>query len=111
MITNDYLADPAFGNSDVVASVLRVISRTDVYASNELGGFDLNAAAYGGKWFDETHLSSEGENVVFHSQKDWDEYAQMTPGRVAAVVTVIFATPVLLLPLFGAAVLRKRKNR
>ena len=111
MITNDYLSDPAFGNGDVMASVLRAVSRTDVYASNELGGFDLNAAAYGGKWFDETHLSSEGENVVFHSQKDWDEYAQMTPGRVAAVVTVIFVTPVLLLPLLGVAVLRKRKNR
>lgn len=111
MISNEYLADPAFGNSDVMASVLRSVSRTDVYASGDVGGFDLNSDMYGGKWFDDTQLSSEGKNTVYHSQTSWDEYAQMTPGRIVAVAIGIFIVPVVFVPLIGTAVLRKRKNR
>lgn len=111
VISNEYLTDGAFGNADVMASVLRSISRTDVYASGDVGGFDLNSSMYGGKWFDETHLSTEEKNTVFHSQDSWSEYAQMTAGRVLAVVIAIFITPLIIVPLVGTAVLRKRKNR
>lgn len=111
MISNEYLADTAFGNADVMASILRSISRTDVYASGDVGGFDLNSDMYGGKWFDDTHLSTEGKNTVYHSQTSWDEYAQMTPARIVAVAVGIFITPLVFVPLIGVAVLRRRKNR
>ena len=111
VISNEYLADSAFGNADVMASVLRSISRTDVYASGDVGGFDLNSDMYGGKWFDDTQLSSDGKNVVYHSQTSWDEYAQMTPLRLTVVVIAILITPVVFVPLIGTMVLRKRKNR
>ena len=111
MISNDYLADSAFGNGDVMASVLRVISRTDLYASSDIGSPDLNSPVYGGKWFDETHLSTDGKNTVFHSQESWSEYAQMTPARVWAVVIAILFVPVIVVPFLGVAMLRKRKNR
>ena len=111
LVSNEYLADSAFGNGDVMASVLRSISRTDVYASGDVGGFDLNSDMYGGKWFDETQLSSEGKNTVYHSQTSWDRYAQLTTGRFVAVAIMIFVTPVVIVPLIGTVVLRKRKNR
>ena len=114
MISNEYLADTAFGNGDAMASILRSISRTDVYANSSdegVGGFDLNSDVYGGKWFDETQLSTEGKNQITHSQTEWSEYAQMTPARVAAVVVAIFLVPVVVIPLLGTMILRKRKNR
>lgn len=114
MISNEYLADTAFGNGDAMASILRSISRTDVYADSSdggVGGFDLNSDVYGGKWFDETQLSTEGKNQVTHSQTSWSEYAQMTPARVTAVVVAIFLVPVVVIPLLGTMILRKRKNR
>ena len=111
VISNEYLADAAFGNSDVMSSVLRSISRTDVYASGDVGGFDLNSDMYGGKWFDETQLSSEGKNTVYHSQTSWDEYAQLTTGRLVTVIIFMAITPVVIVPLVGTIVLRKRKNR
>ena len=114
MISNEYLADTAFGNGDAMMSLLRTISRTDVYAESGdegVGGFDLNSDVYGGKWFDETQLSTEGKNTVFHSQTSWSEYAQMTPARVGAVIFAIFYVPVLIVPFIGTVVLRRRKNR
>ena len=111
LISNEYLTDTAFGNADVMTSILRSISRTDVYASGDVGGFDLNSDMYGGKWFDDTHLSTDGKNLVYHSQTSWSEYAQMTPARLVAVIVAILVTPVVLVPLIGTMVLRKRKNR
>lgn len=112
MVSNEYLADGAFGNADVLRSVLRTVSRTDVFASGEVGGFDMNATAYGGKWYEDTQLVTEGKvNTVFYSMNEYKDFAVMTTGRVTAVCVVIFLVPVLVLPLCGAVVLRRRKDR
>lgn len=110
MIANEYLLDGAFGNGDVMAAVLRTITRTDVYASGEVGGFDLNAN-YGGKLFEETHLSTEGKNEIFLSLTEWRDYAQLTPARVTVVCVCLFAIPLVGMPLLASAVLRRRKNK
>lgn len=112
MIENDYLADGAFGNADVLRSVLRTVSRTDVFASGEVGGFDMNATAYGGKWYEDQQLANEGRvNTVFYSMTEYEDFAIMTTGRVVAVCVAIFLVPVLVLPFVGAVVLRRRKDR
>lgn len=111
MISNDYLGDSAFGNGDVMASVIRSVSRTDVYASSAVGGFDPNSTAYGGKWFDETHLSNTGVNTVVHSQTEWDEYKQLTRGSVVLLMIIIFVIPVVVLPATAVVVLRRRRNK
>lgn len=111
MISDEYLADPAFGNADVMASVLRTISRTDVYASSDVGGFDLNSDAYGGKWFEDKQLSADGVNTIVFSQTEYREYAQMTPGRVFWMLFAIFCVPVLVIPACGIVVLRRRKHK
>ena len=111
MISDAYLADHAFGNGDVMAAVLRSISRTDVFASSAVGGFDPNSVVYGGKWFDETHLSASGKNLVFHSQTSWDEYDPLTTGSTVFLVIVVFIVPVVVLPALAIVVLRRRKNK
>ena len=111
MISDEYLADTAFGNGDVMASVLRAISRTDVYASNDIGGFDLNSDAYGGKWFEDKHLSSEGVNTIVYSQTEYRDFAQVTTGRVVAVMFAIFLVPVIVIPACAVVTLRRRKNK
>ncbi len=112
MVENDYLADAAFGNADVLRSVLRTVARTDVFASGEVGGFDMNATAYGGKWYEDTQLSVEGKaNTVFYSMTEYKDFAVMTTARVVAVCVAIFLVPVLVLPLCGVIVLRRRKDR
>ena len=112
LISNDYLADTAFGNADAMRSVLRAITRTDVFASGEVGGFDMNATAYGGKWYEDTQLTNEGSvNTVFYSMTEYEDFAVVTTARVVAVAIAIFLVPVLVLPLCGVIVLRRRKNR
>ncbi len=111
MISNEYLGDYAFGNADVMASVIRSISRTDVYATGDLAASDPNSLGYGGKWFDETHLSASGKNTVFHSQESWEDYAPLTTASTVVIVAVVFFVPVAVLPALGIVVLRRRKNK
>lgn len=111
MITNDYLADSAFGNGDVMASLLRFISRTDVYASGSVGGFDPNSTAYGGKWFEDKQLSATGVNTIVYNQLEQKDFKQLTTGRTVGMLIAIFAVPVLVIPAIGIVVLRRRRNK
>ena len=52
-----YLDDPALGNYDIMFSTVRFISRTDAYASDALGGLNMNTASFGGKRLQESNLS------------------------------------------------------
>lgn len=114
MISNDYLADSAFGNADVMASILRTLSRTDVYASSDIGSPDMNSPVYGGKWFEDTQLastSSTGVNTVWYSQMEWEDFPLLTGKRMVGIMILVFLVPVLVIPFLGVAVLRRRKNR
>ena len=95
-----------------MSALLRFISRTDVYASGSVGGFNPNdKATYGGKWFEDKHLSTTGVNTIVYNQQEQKDFKQLTPGRTAATLIAIFAVPVLLIPAVGVVVLRRRKNK
>ena len=111
MISNRYLADPAFGNADVVFSALRHVSRTDVFASSALGGFDLNSENYGGKMFDETHLTEGTENLVYHTLSSYTSYRGITKGALVFVVIATIFVPVLATGACAFVVLQKRKHQ
>ena len=114
MISNDYLADSAFGNADVMASVLRTLSRTDVYASSDIGSSDMNSPVYGGKWFEDKQLattSQTGTNTVWYNQDEYAEFSLLTGKRAVGVTISVFLVPLLVIPFLGVAVLRRRKNR
>ncbi len=109
MITNAYLGDTSLGNGDVVFALLRTISRTDVFASGEIGGFDLNKN-YGGKMFDELHLSADEVNEVWFGLEYYEYYKGMTTGSMVFMHIAVLGLPLLVLPVAGFYVLRRRKN-
>ena len=111
MIENRYLGDAAYGNGDVMFSIMRHISRADVYASSSLGGFDINSENYGGKMFAETHLTAGSPNLVYHTMHDYTYYAGVGVGTYILVFLCTLALPLAAVSISGFAVLRKRKNR
>ena len=111
MITNRYLADSAYGNSDAMFSALRFISRTDVFASSAVGGFDLNSDNYGGKMFDETHLTEGDENLVYHSLSSFTTYAGIGGGTYAFVLITVVLLPTLATGVCAFTVLQKRRHK
>ncbi|MCQ2385082.1 MAG: GldG family protein [Clostridia bacterium] len=111
LIRNDYLDDAALGNRDVVFSILRTLTRTDVYASSEIGGFNLNAN-YGGKMFWQQDLSETPHDAVLSVYPYTAvSYPGLTPG-LRGILTSFF----ILLPALGAgfayyAVRQRRKYK
>ena len=111
MIENRYLADAAYGNGDVMLSIVRHIARADVYASSALGGFDPNSDNYGGKMFAETHLTVGEENLVHHSIKEYTTYAGVGIGTYIFIPVFTIALPVLATGVCAFVVLRRRKHQ
>jgi hypothetical protein len=109
LIRNEALGDPSLGNGDVVFSLLRTITRTDVFASTEIGGFDMNAN-YGGKMFDETHLSDGEVNEVWFGLEYWREYRGMTTGAKVFMHIMVLAVPAVSVALSAFYVLRRRQE-
>ncbi len=62
-LSNSLLGNSAYANFDIVSALVNNISRTDVYASIELGGTSLNSSSYGGKMLVSTTLSAEDEPI------------------------------------------------
>lgn len=109
LIRNETLGDPSLGNGDVVFSLLRTISRTDEFASGEIGGFDMNAN-YGGKMFDETHLSSGETNEVWFGLEYYHMYKGLTAGHKVFLYIVTLAVPALAVTVAALFVLRRRRE-
>ena len=87
-----YLDDPALGNYDVMFSTVRFISRTDAYASDALGGLNMNTTSFGGKrlvssTLSETPVQKYEKGELIHT------YPAMTAG-----VRVVWTTLIMLLP-------------
>lgn len=112
VIENDYLADPAFGNGDVMYSVVRSLSRSDVYASTALGGFDMNTPeTYGGKMYEELHLTKGEENEIHYNLVESHVYKGLSNASFTGAILVCGVLPVLTVLVVAVAVLRRRKHR
>ncbi len=61
--TNTLIGSKSYANYDIVSSLVDNMSRTDVYASLNLGGTSLNSSAFGGKQLVSTTLSEVNTNV------------------------------------------------
>jgi hypothetical protein len=109
LIRNEALGDPSLGNGDVMFSLLRTISRTDVFASGEIGGFDMNQN-YGGKMFDETHLSDGEENEVWFGLDYYRMYKGLTVAHKVFLYTVTLAVPAAFVLFTAFYVLRRRQD-
>ncbi|MBP3436967.1 MAG: Gldg family protein [Clostridia bacterium] len=110
LVENAYLADSALGNRDAMRSVLRTISRVDIFADSELGGFDLNSDKYGGQFLVDTDLSEE-EYSFFTPGGKLVKYPGLKPAARVLWVLVIAILPLVVLPLAGIFVCQRRKNK
>ena len=107
--SNDLLGNSSYANYDILASIVSDISRTDRYATIELGGLSMNSPSFGGKQTLSTELSDAPSKIY-----TWDgkEIVKVNKGisRAAIVIytVLIMAVPVGI-AVVGIVVFIKRK--
>lgn len=107
--SNDLLGNSSYANYDILASIVSDISRTDRYATIELGGLSMNSPSFGGKQTLSTELSDAPSKIY-----TWDgkEIVKVNKGisRAAIVIytVLIMAVPVGIATV-GIVVFIKRK--
>ncbi len=94
LISGEFLKNAAYANRDIMASVLREISRTDVYAPMELGASNLNNQ--------ETYGGNRLQSDAFESTEG------LTLGRIV-LYTVLVLLPALAAPVV-CIVIRVRRR-
>ena len=108
-LSNELLGNTSYANYNVLASVISNISRSDRYATIELGGFSYNSPSFGGKQSASTTLSTAPEKVY-----SWDATQVvkinkgLSKGAVTTYTLIVMAVPVAV-AAFGIAVAIKRK--
>ena len=107
--SNDILGNASYANYDVLASIISNISRTDQYATIELGGLSLNSPSFGGKQMASTTLSDTPSKVYSWDAKEVLKYNKglKTPAIVLYTI-VVMAVPTVIAG-FGIAVAIKRR--
>ncbi len=100
MASSEYLSNNAYGNYDVLFSIIRSISRTDTYASDALGGLNANTDMYGGKRLSVDTLSALKTEKY---DEDYEKVIWVYYGLTDTAKTVW--TIVLLLPSIAAVAL------
>lgn len=106
--SNEILGNPSYANYDVMATLITDISRTDMYATSDLGGLG-NSTSVGGKQCVSTTLSSSPVSVP---TPDLQSIAVTLKGISNTAITIYFIlvmlVPVAVLAL-GIVVFIKRK--
>ena len=107
--SNEILGNPSYANYDVMASVISNISRTDRYATIELGGLSYNSPSFGGKQSLSTELSDTPWDVYSWDAKEIIKHNRGLNTTASVIYTVIvMAVPTAALVL-GIVVFIKRK--
>ena len=107
--SNDLLGNSSYANYDILASIVSDISRTDRYATIELGGLSMNSPSFGGKQTLSTELSDAPSKIY-----TWDgkEVVKVNKGISAAAI-VIYTVLIMAVPVgiatVGIVVFIKRK--
>ena len=107
--SNDLLGNTSYANYDVLASVISNISRTDRYASIELGGLSLNSPSFGGKQLASTTLSDSPTKVYSWDAKEVIKYNKGLSGTAIVLYTVIVMSIPTAVLVGGIVVFIKRK--
>lgn len=110
MLTNEYLGNSSYANNDIIFSAVRTMTRTDRYASDDLGALNLNTEKYGGKKLLSSELSEE-KNEVYEKGKLVRTYSAVTTSTKVIWSILIAIPPLVIIPTLGIIVYIKRKNR
>ena len=107
--SNEILGNTSYANYDVLASVISNISRTDRYATIELGGLSMNSTSFGGKQTLSTELSSSPSKIYSWDATEVIKYNKGLSGTAIIIYTlIVMAVPVAAAAL-GIVVFIKRK--
>ena len=107
--SNEILGNTSYANYDVLASVISNISRTDRYATIELGGLSMNSTSFGGKQTLSTELSSSPSKIYSWDATEVIKYNKGLSGTAIIIYTlIVMAVPVATAAL-GIVVFIKRK--
>ncbi|MBO7292507.1 MAG: Gldg family protein [Clostridia bacterium] len=109
MIETAWIENPTYANYDVLFSTVRSISRTDEYASDALGGLNMNSQNFGGKRLVSLDLGAT-EREVWKDGELVYTYLAMNSTK-AVVYTVLLLLPSLVLCGIGIYCCVRRKHR
>ena len=104
-----YLDNPTYANYDVLFAAIRSISRTDEYASDALGGLNMNSKNYGGKRLHSEKISGTPDEV-YKDGKLVRTYLGLTLTS-ALVWVVLISLPPITFAVLGVVRCVRRKNR
>ena len=107
--SNEILGNTSYANYDILSSVVTNISRTDRYATIELGGMSYNSPSFGGKQTLPTELSDSPTKIYSSDAKEVLKYNKgLSSSGIVAYTVVVMIAPVAVLSL-GIVVFIKRK--
>ena len=107
--SNELLSNASYANYDILASVITNVSRTDRFATMELGGMSYNSPSFGGKQTLSTTLSESPTKIYSWDATEVLKYnAGFSRGAAITFTVIIMLAPVAALSL-GAVVFIKRK--
>ena len=107
--SKDILGNTSYANYDVMASVISNISRTDRYATTDLGGLTINSSSVGGKRCVSTDLSTDPTDILSADMTQIIGTKKgINDGVVIASTIIVMAVPVSILVL-GIVMFIKRK--
>lgn len=107
--SNDILGNPSYANYDVMSSVINNISRTDRYATTDLGGTSANSSSVGGKQLVSTTLSTSPTKLLSPDMtKEIGTLKGISKTNITTYTILVMAVPVSILAL-GIVVFIKRK--
>ena len=109
MLSNEYLGTQSYANSDLTFSTVRTLTRTDRYASDDLGAITLNTANYGGKILLSDELS-ESEREEWENGKLVRVYGAISKGANVAWTILIAIIPIIVIPAVCIYMCIKRRN-
>lgn len=106
--SNELLGNESYANYDIMSAVINDISRTDRYATTDLGGLG-NSKSFGGKQCVVTTLSTSPTDVL---SPDLQQIVKVNKGisqsAIIAYTVIVMLVPVAILA-FGIVVFIKRK--
>ncbi len=109
MVESEYLDNPTYANYDVLFAAIRVMSRTDEYASDALGGLNMNSKKYGGKHLQSTELSAV-DTPLYEKGEIVRIYYGLTATAKVVYTVLILLVPAALL-VFGIVRCTRRRYR
>ena len=106
--SNKLLGNAAYANRDILASLVTDISRTETYATDELGSISLNSTSFGGKQTVSEQLSATDTKYYNGDGTLGGIKSGISSLEISAYTVLVFAAPVCAL-VFGIIVFIRRK--